>query len=166
MDESHRISRSLKSLGKVMEHHWRHWDVPHLRFDIDKELDAIEHRLTPLDDIYIVAKSIGTFVAMHLLPEFGDQVAAVLLMGIPIYDLEEGELEMYEKTLGKSSCKKYILMNEDDPHGTADEVKQLLRNVKLDKFIVQSGIDNHRYDYPEDILDLVESTTNLIEAEE
>lgn len=146
--EMEEISRTLRQHGlEVQEFEWPHWANPDHEFKADVEAERVWEFIQKSEDqeIAIVAKSIGTYVAMLLIdkhPEFVPK--KVVLLGVPKSSLPEADLAVYPKVVASLGGKVKIIQNESDPFGSAAEVNVFLESSGAEIEIIE-GNDTHGY---------------------
>jgi len=143
-EEAEAIASALLAKGqKVYVHNWRHW-IEDIEWNPQEELRLI--KLNVKEPFSVVAKSIGTYIAsgmlLHNVPD------KLILMGIPVNDLTEEELDVYFN-LGKIQNFS-VIQNSKDPHGNAEQVRELL--VGLNFKLITKEASDHSYKYIPDIL--------------
>lgn len=145
-EEAEAIALAIESKNqKVYLHKWRHWDNPEAEFDPWLEVDLIKKQIEG-GDLNIVAKSIGTYIAVNLLKEV--PVNKLTLMGIPVSDLTAEELTSYSAL---SNLEHFtVIHNDKDPHGNIQQVEDLLSGLEYDLILKEAA--HHEYRYVEDIL--------------
>ena len=136
----------------VVKHKYRHWINDSYVFDIDQELASALALIPEHEEFGIIAKSIGTFLAMKVIATRAKKIRSLLLMGVPVNDLDEDELAEYRLMLPKVSHIT-VLQNENDTHGSAAQVEELLKDIKH-QLVVKSAED-HDYIYPQDIVAII-----------
>ena len=130
---------------------WPHWSTGNVEKDwIEKEANRIGKEVRD-SHINILAKSVGTMVAMELLKN-SIQVDKLILCGIPIEDFQEDSRERYQALHNFDINKVLLLQNDKDPHGSPDQVRSLVKKINpAINIIIKSG-DHHEYPYVEDFV--------------
>lgn len=139
-------------------HEWLHWQDEEVGFDIETELDLITSEIKGRDNVGIIAKSIGTVVAMRLLEIMERPPEYLLLMGLPIKDADESKKALYQQALKDFPNPIFIVQNEQDPLGSMQEVQEMLEEVEYEEDTTEG--DDHRYNYPELVLDIVSKVSS------
>lgn len=157
--EAYNISEVLEAAGhQTLVYEWPHWEDVRLQLRPDFELPTIRSRIEEVarqPELAIVAKSIGTFVAMLLLQKYSDiDPQKIILLGFPLTSLDEQERKIYPEMIARFKDRTHILQNEHDPHGGSEEVKALLGEHQA-LLQVMPGRDDHRYDYPQEVEQLL-----------
>jgi predicted alpha/beta hydrolase family esterase len=128
--------------------YWKHWQTgKSTDFNPDKEAQkAIE--LIGQDDINIIAKSIGTYVAVLALQLAQDQINKLLLCGIPLNDMDEAQKNKMMINLRVVSTNNLLcIQNTQDPHATYDQVKAFLESVNPAISLISIDHSDHEYPY-------------------
>lgn len=138
-----KCAMSITPEGYVRPIFWDHWDDPSQKFDAKEKADLIS-RHSKGDKINIIAKSIGTYVAALIIDQIPDQINKVIICGIPINDIDGKRKETFKKAIESLDNEKIIcFQNENDPHGSYQEVKTFLSDeVKI------ISKDRSDHDYP------------------
>src|SRR5258708_26511185 len=114
---------------------WKHWSDPNIKFSPKDEAKNI----ADLKPINIVAKSIGTMVAMIILK---DSIASlqndsstsfragkIILCGVPLNDLNEDDKYNYKILSDFPAEKIVVFQNTEDEHGRFEEVRNFLSQI-------------------------------------
>lgn len=132
-----------KELG-VELHYWKHWETGSslsLRNELPKILEEIGD-----DDVNILAKSVGTMVAMHVLQVIPGQIKKIILCGIPSTSKER--LKIFKKSLAGFPAENVIVFqNEKDPLGNYDEVKKFMAKVNPKIEVIKMDRGDHHYPF-------------------
>jgi hypothetical protein len=76
-------------------------------------------------------------------------------MGIPYNYLDNDERSRYKSILENYPGPITIIQNKNDSHGSADQIKNMLESLDYTLIIKES--DDHKYDYPEEVFEIVNS---------
>ena len=150
-DEGDVITSFLKQHGyDVYYHQWNHWDNSENELELDGELQRIYKGLGDVSgqDLVLIGKSLGSYVSMFLIDKFKSQVKKVILLGVPINDFVD-KAKKYPETLKTINVPIYVIQNSDDPHGTPEQVEDLLSEVKYE--LIEKDGSDHRYYYTDEI---------------
>lgn len=161
-DEMNAVSDYLNSKGlKVQRVEWNHWADDTIAWDTDAEVEKVKEVISKIgeDSFILMGKSIGTFVAVNVLKSINkSQLKEIVLMGLPLNDLSDEERALYKEVLfSAQDVGITVLQNESDSHGSAADVTKLLDGVNL-QLIIKEGVTDHKYNYPEDIYNLVKNS--------
>lgn len=144
---------------------WRHWKdqseiikfaskekfPTEIQWDAGKEIDKIKSEVDLNSPISIIAKSIGTYIAACLIPDAN--IERLILMGIPVNDLDESELQKYQN-LKNLNCSISLIQNINDNHGSLEQVENLLKGINYQ--LISKDSEDHSYNYPDEIRFLLE----------
>jgi predicted alpha/beta hydrolase family esterase len=147
------IATGLKEkFDDVLAWNWPHWVTG---VDTDFNADAEATKLINLitEPVYIVAKSVGTFVAMKVLQSKSNLVPKLVLNGIPMKGLSDDDKKMYQSQLTNLDPKKLlVIQNQNDHWGKYDEVKDFMNAINPKINVVSKPRDDHSYLYVEDYI--------------
>jgi pimeloyl-ACP methyl ester carboxylesterase len=133
---------SLKVEGTIRPVFWEHWNDPDEKFK-PKEKASLIARHAKGDKVNIIAKSIGSLVAAYIIEQIPDQINKVIICGIPLTDLKEGE-DIIKVLETLDPAKIICFQNEFDPHGSFTEVRAFLpEKIK----VVSKERSDHHYPY-------------------
>ncbi len=155
---------SLKNKGwaeevksKLPEHlnsqviYWKHWQTENNN-DWDPESEArtiIE--LIGTDQVNIIAKSLGSYVASLVLQLTSDKIEKLILCGIPLHDMTDQEQNRMAINLRVIAPQRLLcIQNAEDPHAQYEEVKQFLESVNPAINLTQKDRSDHEYPYFEE----------------
>lgn len=127
-------------------HYWKHWTQGSMsvKYEVEKILEEVGH-----DNVNILAKSVGTMIAMSILSEIPDKVKKIILCGIPSVSKER--LKFFENALADFPTENItVFQNEKDPLGNFEEVKKFMSKVNPEIKVVKMPRSDHHYPYPEE----------------
>jgi len=145
------IKKSLSFRQSVLVHEWRHWQLGgalHPKHEIGKILKEIALRQAQgkADKVNLIAKSVGTMVAVYLLAEIPDQINKIVLCGIP--SVSEERKNLFTAYLADFPVEKIIVFqNTKDPFASFNEVKKFMNNVNPEIKVVEKERSDHNYPY-------------------
>lgn len=146
------VQKDLERLGDVTVVRWPHWDAQNTEAGwLEREADKIAQRIGD-SKITIVAKSVGTLVAMEVLRNKLAFVDKLILCGVPIKDFQEGDTERFGVLKSFDPDKVLILQNEDDPHGKPGQIKTLVGQVNPNIKVETKSRTDHEYPYSADFI--------------
>ncbi|MFH1863659.1 MAG: hypothetical protein ABIJ85_01930 [bacterium] len=141
------IKKSLSFRQSVLVHQWQHWKLGGAlrpKYEIGKILTEIGR-----DKVNLIAKSVGTMVAMKVLSEIGDQVGKIILCGIP--SVSEERKILFTTSLSDFPAENVVcFQNTKDPFATFEEVDKFMREVNKKIKVVEKPRSDHNYPYSED----------------
>ena len=137
-----KVKRNLPGKN-ALAHDWEHWKGGSM--SVKKELERIIQEAGE-GSLNIIAKSVGTRVAMHFLLRKTNKVEKIILCGIPTVSQENAEL--FRKALeGFPSEDLVVLQNSLDPFATFEEVKEFMQKVNSEIKVTQKQSSTHDYPY-------------------
>lgn len=152
--EQDAISNALEENNyKVYKHQWQHWEDTSIPWDPSKEVIRVLEFIkgSGETEFSIIGKSFGTYISVKLLKEIPSQLKLIILMGIPVKDFDEKEIEEFN-VLDSTSVPLYLIQNNNDPHGTIDEAREILDDANFKELLMEA--ETHEYEYVEDILEI------------
>jgi pimeloyl-ACP methyl ester carboxylesterase len=155
-DWAYQIKEALVSKLPVEVVEWEHWNSGNTDFAswaewLKRETSRVLNQIGE-EKVNILAKSAGTLVAMNVLKTKPSLINKLLLCGIPIRDVSEGDKVMYEMLKNFSGDKVICIQNENDNHGNFREVKEFLDSINPEIEIVSKPRDDHEYPYPDEFM--------------
>ena len=136
------VANSLKIEGQIRPVFWDHWTDTSQKF-VASEKAILAARHSKGDKINIIAKSIGTLVAAHLVSDIPNQINKIILCGIPLGDMNESDIKLISSIQNKNLL---VIQNNMDPHGSYEKVKELFPNFK----VIEKEASDHNYPYFEE----------------
>lgn len=149
------IKRQLddKLTSKVI--YWPHWETGQSEDNwIEKEAEKIIGTIHG-GNINLIAKSIGTMVAMIVLKRKQELVNRLILCGIPLNDFLPGNEKYYEVLKGFLVERILCIQNSGDNHGSHPAVEKFIQAINPEIRVVSKERDDHEYPYPEDFIDFL-----------
>lgn len=128
---------------------WKHWETGNASdFDPVKEANKLSEKIdSSEEEIYIIAKSIGTLVASYVLRAHPFLITKIIYCGIPLHDLSQNDREVYDVLGDIPNYKLHIYQNSEDPHGSSDEVTAFLKSINPQLTVIKRILDTHDYPY-------------------
>lgn len=125
---------------------WPHWDTGNKEPDwLNLEAQKI---VTPLEEpVNILAKSIGTAVAMKVTAQKSDLVKKIILCGIPFTNFTPSDEAIYGPLKTFPVEKILVFQNRADPYGAYNVVEPLLHHLNPQLKIVETPRDDHEYPF-------------------
>lgn len=126
---------------------WQHWTTGQAAPDwAHEETSAIVAKLAG-QNIALIAKSIGTFVAMLVLAAKPDNISKLILCGIPVNDFQPGNTAAYQVLRQYPAPNCQVFQNEQDPHGSVTQVRDLLAPINPQIQVIPMPRADHEYPY-------------------
>lgn len=142
------LAKSMEMGQKVLVHNWRHWEKSSssslsLKYEVEKITGEIGN-----ETVNIVAKSVGTMIAMQVLAKLPGKINKIILCGIP--SVSEERLELFKKALADFPVAFVIcFQNTSDPLASYKEVKRFIEKVNPKIAVVETPRSDHSYPYPD-----------------
>jgi hypothetical protein len=131
--------------------YWSHWESRTVEERwIETEANKIAEQVGK-ETINILAKSVGTMVAMEVLKR-NVQVDKLILCGIPIEDFQEDSKERYRVLKNVDANRVLVIQNDEDPHGQLGQVQSLMNEFNPNITIDTKHRDDHEYPYSDDFI--------------
>jgi pimeloyl-ACP methyl ester carboxylesterase len=128
-------------------HEWKHWKTGDDSDFVDEE--EIAQILEKIDNqkVNILAKSIGTFIAVRLLER--KLIEKLILCGIPLGFLKKNSLhlEAYQSLADFPASKVICFQNAQDTAGTYQEIEKFIHEINPSITIVSKPRSDHHYPY-------------------
>ena len=148
------IKKELELGHNVLVHEWRHWSSG--SFSLVKEIDAIIKKFGE-EKINIIAKSVGTRVAMYLIAKIPNQINKVILCGIPTRGESETAKKTYASGLSLPSPSQVIVFqNTNDPFASFATIEKFIHSINPKIKVIEKPRSDHHYPYPEDFQKFLE----------
>jgi predicted alpha/beta hydrolase family esterase len=143
------VKDGLKDHG-VYVHEWRHWKDKSLSLSLKYEKEQILERIGK-ERINIIAKSVGTRVAMHLMSQVLSQVNKLILCGIPTRGKSEAAMKTYTKGFSYLKPDQVIcFQNKKDPLASYSDIEKFIHSINSTIKIIEMPRSDHHYPYTED----------------
>lgn len=148
------IAGQVKLGHYVLVHNWAHWSGGN--FSLKSELEKIINEIGK-EQINIIAKSVGVFVALNLIPKISSRVGKIILCGIASV-AQEDRKALLETVLSKIPVKNILcFQNENDKYVPFAEAQQFYHSVNPDIRVVSKPRSDHHYPYSEDFQKFLEA---------
>jgi pimeloyl-ACP methyl ester carboxylesterase len=134
------------SFSDVLVHEWRHWEMG--SFNINYEIGQIMEKIGD-GKANIIAKSVGTRVAIHLLERSPDIINKLVLCGIPTKGENEKTFELYKNGLGNISPERVeVFQNVKDYFASYENIVTFIGKINKKIKITKMPRSDHHYPYP------------------
>ncbi len=142
------VKKNLAAESTVI--HWPHWKTGKTEANwITKETQKIQEKYGDRQ-INIIAKSIGTVVAMSILKFKSPKVNKLILCGIPIGDLLSEDYKYFTVLKNFPTDNILCIQNENDNHGSFAQAEKLIHSISSMITVVSKSRADHEYPYFED----------------
>ncbi|MEK7188268.1 MAG: hypothetical protein AAB685_00260 [Patescibacteria group bacterium] len=134
---------------------WTHWETGNAESDwIEKETQRVVGLIKD-KKVNILAKSIGTAIAMGVIEQKPELVNKVVLCGIPVLDFVLGDEKRYAVLKPFSADKVLCIQNNADNHGSYAEAKKFLHSSNPSLKIISKPRSDHEYPYLEEFMNFL-----------
>jgi len=131
---------------KIIVHEWDHW-TGNKSMSIKRELNSIFNEIDD-EDFNILAKSVGTRVAMYLIPLIKSKIKKMILCGIPTKGLVENTKILYSGGINCLNPKNILcIQNSKDPLASYKDVVKFIGSVNSHIKIMEMPSRSHNYPY-------------------
>lgn len=136
-------------------HYWPHWQTGEaepgwIDMEVDKVLEEIGNQT-----VNILAKSIGTLVAIRLLNKKTEVANKVLLCGVPLTAFKDGDKESYGILAKLAAEKVLVIQNENDNVGSFESVRNMFADINPKIRIMSKPREDHDYPYVEEFVNFL-----------
>lgn len=142
---AYEVKEKLDLNHEVIVHEWQHWKEGSM--SIPREVEKIRD-LIRTNSFNICAKSVGTRVAMHLIPMVLNKLGKVILCGIPTRGDSEVTRVLYHSTLQLLGEKDIIcLQNKADPFASFADIEKFIHKINPKITVIEKERSDHEYPY-------------------
>jgi pimeloyl-ACP methyl ester carboxylesterase len=126
---------------------WEHWQTGTQEPDwLEKEMQKILDQIGT-EKVNLLAKSIGTVVAMKIVQKHPELVNKLILCGLPLNDLDDGDETFYHPLENLPPAAVLVFQNEADPHGPFTLVESFLHDLNPEIRVINKPGTTHDYPY-------------------
>lgn len=120
---------------------WQHGGETDVAYEIEAAAQMVEH----LDEYIIVAKSIGTIIAVNGIANGAFKARKCLLLGMPLSIAAENfpDLGLSLERVPRAS----FMQNQFDPYGSATDLTDYVTSHQPRKYVIEVNPDDHSHDY-------------------
>lgn len=151
---------SVNNLPTIV-HNWLHWrstqidlnitsgKVAKLGMSLRKELVRIREEIGN-DKVNIIAKSVGVYVCLNLVPKISRQVNKVILCGIANVASDD-KRDLVNTLTSRISLEKILcIQNENDKYVPYAAAEKFYHSVNLGLKVISKPRSDHAYPYAEE----------------
>lgn len=138
---------------------WSHWQSGKEQdFELEDEVNRIVKKIVAEDKkegLIILAKSIGSLVAINIVHNFPERIEKFVLMGIPYSSLSESAKKAFEvlKSIPPEIVK--VMQNSQDPLGSYKSVKEFISAIDPAIEVKMLLREDHLYPFSDVVLNFV-----------
>ncbi|MBU0998639.1 hypothetical protein KJ570_03865 [Patescibacteria group bacterium] len=141
------LKKKLKVFHPIETIDWEHWKYGG-GLKLKKEMEKID-KIVGKEKFNIIAKSVGTIVALKVIDRYKKQVNKVIFCGIP--SIGDKRMDMFKSSFKGFDLKNIIcFQNSFDPFVSFIDLKSEINKIDSKIIIVEKLAKNHNYYYSED----------------
>jgi len=141
------LKENLELPHLVTTINWEHWKHRG-GFKLKKEMEKID-KIIGKEKFNIIAKSVGTMVALKVIVKYKKQVNKVILCGIP--SISDKRLDMFKSSIKDFDYNNIIcFQNSFDPFVSFKDLKSAINKINSKIIIIEKLAQNHDYFYSDD----------------
>ena len=145
-DWAEEIKEEINLGHEIIVHNWKHW-TGNKTMSIKSELDGIFDEIDN-EDFNLLAKSVGTRVAMYLIPLAKSKIKKVILCGIPTKGLVEKTKVLYSNGINCLDSQNILcIQNSRDPLASYEDVVNFINSINSHIKVVEMPGGSHDYPY-------------------
>jgi predicted alpha/beta hydrolase family esterase len=156
------IAKELSASGLLTTvHNWLHWKSTQVELNITSgamaksgmslkvEMERVFKEISN-EKVNIIAKSVGVYVALNLIPKISDQINKVILCGIASVASSDRH-DLVETLTSKIPLSNILcIQNENDKFVPFAEAQEFYHSVNPKLKVVSMPRSDHNYPYPHD----------------
>ena len=147
-DWAEEMKKKMDLDQEVLVHEWQHWTEGN--FSFKQELEKILEEIGE-GKVNILAKSVGTRVAMLLFQKIPGQINKVVLCGIPTRGKAKDTVDLYTRGLSSLDPRQIIcFQNISDPLAPFKDIETFVHSIEKRIKVVEKPRKDHHYPYPDD----------------
>jgi predicted alpha/beta hydrolase family esterase len=129
--------------------YWSHWETGKAEADwIAREADKIAAGVA--EPVNIIAKSIGTAVAMEVIRQKPRSADKIIFCGVPVVDFLQGDEKYYQPLVNVPAQRFLCFQNLEDNHGSYVQAEEFLHSLNPHLKIISKPRSDHEYPYSDD----------------
>jgi len=127
--------------------YYSHWETGEKHANIEHETSILLDKVGDEDDWVVIAKSIGTNIALEAIKK-GMKPQKIIFLGFPLKFFDDNDLRK-EVISMINSVKSQImfLQNSNDSFGSSDELEKFLNETKMKDYQLIEFANNETHDY-------------------
>ena len=138
------LSKNLKPTSSNFALDWEHWKSSG-GIKLNKEMEKID-KIVGKNKFNIIAKSVGTMVALKAIDKYKNQVNKVILCGVP--SISDKRMDMFIAAIKDIDCKNIIcFQNSLDPFVKFKDLKSRIKKIDSRIKVIEKLAKGHEYYY-------------------
>lgn len=156
------IAKELSANGlQTTVHNWLHWKSTQVELNITsgeqakagmslrEEIERIEIEIEE-ETVNIIAKSVGVYVALNLIPKIHKQINKVILCGIASVASDDRRDLVTTLTVKIPVANILCIQNEHDKYVSFADAEKFYHSIEPGLKVVSKPRSDHDYPYPKD----------------
>lgn len=139
------IKKDLNLGHEVLVHEWKHWSGKgslSVSYEVGKILEKLGN-----GKVNVIAKSVGTRIALQLVAKIPGQINKVILCGIPTKGESEVAKKNYASLGGLSPTRVIVFQNTKDPFANYKIIKKFVGSINPKIKVIEKPRSDHHYPY-------------------
>ena len=143
---AHKVRENLVLDHPILVHEWNHWKKGGA-LSLKTELECI-YKKVKKEKINIIAKSVGTRVAMRLTNTLKDSIKKIILCGVPTRGESKTAQKVYSEGFSNLDTKNIVVFqNGKDPFASHSDIVEFVGKLGKDIQIIKMPRSDHNYPY-------------------
>jgi len=143
------LEKNLRGIfDKTEIQYYKHWKSEKEKVDVEHEVSVLMNNLSDSKECIIIAKSVGTYIAMDAVKK-GIKPRKVIFLGFPYRWFIENNLEKEAEKINLIKVPILFLQNSEDPFCSYEKLLNFLKGSKLKNYKTYKFEDNNTHDYRE-----------------
>lgn len=127
-------------------HNYNHWQTGGNIIDFEVEIDRIKKIIDPKKEYFILAKSLGSVLAMKLINDGIISVKKCVFLGLPVNWCKNNNIDI-DKSIKGFSKRLAIIQNTQDPTIPSGMLNEYLRSMDVkNHLLIEVEGSNHEYE--------------------
>lgn len=134
--------------ANVAVHDYAHWASAGSTLDFEHELRAVQREARALNDYVLIAKSLGTLLALKGMADNTLKPDKVVFLGMPLDYIRQHTMEHeFEGWLHTVTEPMLLIQNDHDPVASATELDRYIKTVVSPSLITFAELPGSTHDY-------------------
>lgn len=132
----------------IATHDYAHWASADGTIDFEHELRAVQREARALSNYVIIAKSVGTLLALKGMNDNILRPDKVVFLGTPLNYVRQHTMEHeFESWLKKVTEPMLVVQNDHDPVAGAGELDRYIKSVVSPSLVTFAELPGNTHDY-------------------
>lgn len=127
-------------------HEYKHWQAQKGSMNLEEEIQRLKNSIDAKKEYIIVAKSIGSVLAMKFIAEENIRVKGCVFLGVPVNWCKNKDMDI-DKVIRGFSTKLRIFQNTQDPTTSSEDLKEYLEDMQVRNYsLTEVEASDHEYE--------------------